>query len=69
MIELLKKKAEFTNKDGKTVKTTNFYLKCGDTLVAIEPKYFKQKDGSNDNGYSGRVAVLKSYAAELPDKD
>lgn len=69
MIELLKRKAEFKNKNGETVKTTNFYLQCGDTLVAIEPKYFKQKDGSVDSGYSGRVAVLKSYAAELPEKD
>ena len=72
-IKLYKKPYTYQNKDGKEVSATRFYVKCGDALVPIEPTYFNKKDEAGntipDAGYSGRKAVLSSFAEVLPDKE
>lgn len=71
-VELLKQITEYTNKDGKEVKGTNFYLRCGDTLIPIDVKYFgkKDKDGKElpDPQYSGRKNVMYAFADLLPER-
>ena len=72
-VKLYKKPYTYTNKDGEETKATRFYVKCGDTLIPIEPVYYSKKDedGNNvkDTGYAARKAVLSSYSEVLPDKE
>lgn len=57
-------------KDGKEKQYTNFYLRCGDSLIPIEPCFFPDKDNDNkDYQYAGRKEVMKAFAEILPDKD
>lgn len=63
----------FSNQDNKDKPFTRFYLRCGNTVVPIEPTYFNKKDENGkdlrDLGYSARKSVLEAFADELPDKD
>ena len=67
-VELFKKKSEYV-KDGENKVATNFYIKCNDTLVSVEVKYFPNKDTGIDPGYSARKAVLSAFADTLPEKE
>lgn len=66
---LFKKSGTYTDKNDEEKKFTNFYVRCGDELIPIEPCYFPNKETGKDNHYSGRKSVLKAFASVLPDKD
>lgn len=67
-VSLFKKSGTYTNKEGEEKKFTNFYVRCGDALISVEPCYFPNKETGKDNQYSGRKEVLKAFAEELPEK-
>lgn len=69
-VQLLKKVGTYQDKEtGKDKQYVNFYLRCGDTLIPIQPCFFPDKDNDNrDYQYNGRKEVLKSFADILPDK-
>lgn len=68
-VELLKKTGKYIDKnDGQEKPFTNFYVRCGDELVPVQPCYFPDKETGKDNQYNGRKAVLKAYASVLPEK-
>lgn len=71
-VELLKQITEYTNKDGKDVKGANFFVRCGDTLIPIEVKYFGKKDKNGndlpDPQYAGRKNVMYAFSETLPEK-
>ena len=57
-VELYKKQIE---KEGKTY--TNYWVKCGSTLVAVRPSFTKDKDGKP---YTGDIKLLNAFSDELP---
>lgn len=65
--EIFKKQVTYKDKNNEEKRATNFYVRCGDTLIPIEVKYFPDENGQ-DRGYGPRRAVLSSFAEELPDK-
>lgn len=71
-VELFKKKGTYLQ-DGQDKYFTRFYLKCGDSLIPVEPTYFSRKDEDGndlrDYQYSGRKSVMEAFASELPDKE
>ena len=68
-VELVKKKGTYKDKEGKDKPYVNFYVKCGDQMIPVEPKYFpNEKCEGRDPGFAGRKAVLDAFATELPDK-
>lgn len=70
-LKLFKKNVKYNDKkDGNKEKTaTNFYLKCNDTLIPIEVKFFANAETGKDSQYIGRKSVLSAFAEELPEKD
>lgn len=69
-VQLLKKSGKYLDKDGNEKNYVNFYIRCGDSLIPIEPCFFPDKDNDNkDYQYAGRKEVLKAFADILPDKD
>ncbi len=70
-VQLFKKVGTYQDKEtGKDKSFVNFYVKCGDTLIPIQPCFFPDKDNDNrDYQYNGRKEVLKSFADTLLDKD
>lgn len=67
-VELFKKVGKYKGKNGEEKNYINFYAKCGDTYVPIEPCYFADKETGKDNKYGGRREVLKAFADTLPEK-
>jgi hypothetical protein len=69
-VQLMKKVGTYQDKEtGKDKQYVNFYVKCGDTLVPIQPCFFPDKDNNDrDYQYNGRKEVLKSFADTLPEK-
>lgn len=68
-VELLKKTGKYIDKNDGTEKPfTNFYVRCGDDLVPVQPCYFPDRETGKDYQYNGRKAVLKAFASVLPDK-
>lgn len=69
-VQLMKKVGTYQDKEtGKDKHYVNFYVKCGDTLVPIQPCFFPDKDNNDrDYQYNGRKEVLKSFADTLPEK-
>ncbi|MCM1440223.1 MAG: hypothetical protein NC131_13620 [Roseburia sp.] len=65
---LFKKSGTYTDRDGQEKQYTNFYVKCGDSLVPVNVPYFEGEDG-RDYQYNGRKEVLKAFADILPDKN
>ena len=68
LVKLFKRNGTYHDKDGKEKHFTNFYVECGDQLIAVTPTYFEGADG-RDPSYVGRKMVLSSYAEELPEKE
>lgn len=66
-VELFKKSGTYEDKNGKEKQYTNFYVKCGDSLIPINVPYFEGEDGK-DYQYNGRKEVLKAFADNLPEK-
>lgn len=68
-VGLFKKVGKYTDKQtGKEKPFTNFYLRCGDSLIPVQVVYYENEEG-RDPQYSGRKEVLKAFAEKLPDKD
>lgn len=65
-VELLKKSSTY-NKDGVEKTAVNFYLRCGDSLIPIQIRFFGNDEGKDLN-YSGRKMVLSSFATVLPEQ-
>lgn len=68
LVNLMKKNRTYTDKDGQEKTTTNFFLKCGDSVIPIDVKYFPDKDTKKDIRYQGRRDVLRALADPLQDK-
>ena len=68
VVELFKKFGTYVDKTtGEQKRYTNFYVKCNDQLIPIEPCYFPQdKYDKKDPFFQGRKAVLDAFATELP---
>jgi hypothetical protein len=68
VVELYKKSGTYNDKtSGKEKRFTNFYVKCNDQLIPVEPVYFpNEKLEGRDPQYGGRKAVLEAFADELP---
>ena len=67
-VQLFKKAASWTDKDGKEHKGTNYYLKCGGSLIPIQVRYFEGADGK-DQQYASRKSILSAFADELLPKE
>lgn len=68
-VQLFKKEGTYTDNDGNEKRYVNFYVRCGDTLVPIQPCFFPDKNNDNrDFQYNGRKEVLKAFADKLPEK-
>lgn len=70
-IKLYQKNGTYEKKDtGEKKPYTNFYVKVGNTLVPINVPYFPNPAlNDRDPNYNSRVAVLKAFAEELPEKE
>ena len=69
-IKLYAKSSSYTDKNtGEVKNATRFYLECGNTLVPIEVTYFENSQLGRDPQYAARKAVLKAFAAPLPEKE
>ncbi|MBP3437633.1 MAG: hypothetical protein J6K61_07005 [Clostridia bacterium] len=70
-VQLFKKYGTYQDKEtGKDKRFVNFYIKCGDQLIVVEPKYFPNpKFDDRDPGFAGRKAVLEAFAELLPEKE
>ena len=68
-VELLKKTGKYTDKDGNEKNYTNFYIRCGDSLIRIEPFFFPDKNTGKDNQFIGRKEIMKAFASVLPETD
>lgn len=70
VLELFKQISNYTDKEGKERTATNFYLKCGEEMIPIEVRYFKDKQDNQkiDGNYRARKLVLSAFATELPKK-
>ncbi len=67
-VQLFKKLNDYVDKNGEEKTATNFYVKCGDSMIPIEVRYFQGLDGVDPN-YRGRKMVMSSFAEELLDDD
>ena len=67
-VELFKKNGTYVDKTtGEQKRFTNFYVKCNDQLIPVEPCYFPQdKYDKKDPFFMGRKSVLEAFATELP---
>lgn len=69
----LYKKTGTYEKDGENKYFTRFYVKCGGSMIPVEPTYFRKKDEDGeeirDLGYSARKSVLEAFADDLPEKE
>lgn len=69
-VGLFKKEGTYTNSEGVEKRFVNFYLRCGDSLIPVEPCFFPDKEKDNkDYQYAGRKEVMKAFAETLPDKE
>lgn len=69
-VELFKKVGTYKDQEGKDKRFTNFYVKCGDQMIVVEPKYFpKAEFEGRDPSFAGRKAVLEAFATPLPEKE
>jgi len=67
LVNLYKKEGTYKDKDGQDKRFVNFYVKCGDNLIPVEPCYFPKKEHNDkDPGYAPRKEVLKAFAETLP---
>lgn len=70
LCNLFKKESNYKDKQtGEEKKATRFYLECGSTLIPIEPTYFEDPTTKRDAQYASRKAVMKAFAAVLPEKE
>ena len=68
-VELFKKAGKYTDKDGVEKNYTNFYVRCGGSLIPIEVCYYPDKETKKDNQFIGRKEIMKAFASPLPEKN
>ena len=70
-VKLYKKTGKYVdNKTQKEKQFVNFYVKCNDTLIPIEPCYFPNaKCDNRDPQFANRKGALEAFADVLPDKE
>ena len=70
-VKLYKREGKYFNQEKKKdIPYVNFYVKCNDTLIPVEVKYFPNpKTDNRDLGYSGRMEVMRAFAEHLPEKE
>ena len=68
-LELFKRMAQYTDKDGKERTATNFFLKCGNELVPVEVKFFADRETGEDKNFRVRKTLLSAFAADLPERE
>ncbi len=66
-VQVFKRISNYTDKDGNEKSATNFFIECGDSLVPVEVKYFRNDEGQDPN-YRTRKALLSAFAELLPEK-
>ena len=67
LVELFKREGTYKDKEGQEKRYVNFYVKCNDTMIPVEPCFFPKADkGGKDPGYAPRKEVLKTFATALP---
>ena len=70
VVTLYKKDTSYADKQtGEARQATRFYVQCGDALIPIQVTYFENPETGKDAQYASRKAILKAFAAELPEKD
>lgn len=65
-VELFKKSGTY-EENGEEKRYTNFYVRCGDSLIPVKVAFFEDKDG-RDPQYNARRAVMSAFAEQLPEK-
>ena len=66
----MKKETSYADKQtGEARQATRFYIQCGDALIPIQVTYFENPETGKDSQYASRKAILKAFAAELPEKE
>ena len=69
-IKLFKKETSYADKQtGEPRQATRFYIQCGDALIPIQVTFFENPETGKDAQYASRKAILKAFAAELPEKE
>lgn len=68
MVQLFKNQKKYVDRNGQEKVATNFYLKLGDVLVPIEPKYFQDKETGLDKAYVSRKTLMSALAETLPSR-
>lgn len=70
-VKLYKKEGTYVdNKTQKEKKFVNFYVKCNDTLIPVQPCYFpNEKCDNRDPQFAARKGTLEAFADTLPEKD
>lgn len=63
-VQLLKQFHNYVDKKGEERTATNFYVKCGDSMIPVEVRYFPNDEGVDPN-YRARKMVLSSFAEEF----
>ena len=64
-VELFKKTGTY-EENGEEKHYTNFYIRCGDSLIPVKVVFFGNKEGK-DPQYNARRAVMSAFADILPD--
>ena len=67
-VNLYKRNVNYTNQDGEVKSATNFFVRCGDELIPVEVKYFKDKETGEDKNYRVRKSLMSAFAEELPER-
>lgn len=69
-VGLFKKTGKYTDsKTGEEKNYTNFYIKCGDSMIPVEVSYFADpKNDNKDRNFGSRRDVVKAFAETLPEK-
>lgn len=72
-LELFKKTGSYIDKDNKEKRSVQFYVKANETLIPIEPTYYRKRDENGnelqDYGYATRKFALETFATELPKQE
>lgn len=68
-VQLFKKSGKYTDKEGNEKNYTNFYIRCGDSLIPIEPCFFPNKETGKDAQFVGRKEVMKAFASVLSENE
>lgn len=63
-VKIYKRRRNYAQSDGSVKSVEQFFIMCGDVLIPIKVAFFGTDD-KRDYQYSGRKAVLSSFAEVL----